>query len=314
MKIMFTFPGQGAQSAGMLHALPDDALTMALLQQASEALDENILLLDTPQALASTRAVQLCLLICGVNWARRLQQQGVVADFICGMSIGAFPAAVISGALSFADALRLVALRGELMQQAYPQGFGLAAISGLRRLQVEGLIKQVNSPQLPVYLANINAETQIVIAGSERAMQQVIDLAHEQGAQKAQHLAVSVPSHCPLLDEPAEQLAQAFKQVELQSPTCGYLSGTTGRVYWQPQQISNDLAFNMARTLNWHDAMIAAYQRDVRLAIEMPPGAVLTGLTRPVMEQGEALSLSQTSVDVARTLAQRVTAGVESYQ
>jgi malonate decarboxylase epsilon subunit len=157
-----------------------------------------------------------------------------------------------------------------------------------------------------VYLANINAEDQLVIAGSDAAMAQVMHLAKTRGAQKTHQLAVSVPSHCALLDEPATKLAEAFKQIHLSRPACGYLSGTTGRVYWQPEKIAGDLAMNMARTVNWRDAMVAAYQRDVRLAIEMPPGSVLTGLTRRAMEQGEALSVCQSGTQVAARLATRL--------
>lgn len=306
MKILFTFPGQGPQVPQMLHHLPDNLLTHSLIEHASLALGEDVLLLDTAEALGSTRAVQLCLLIAGVVWAKQCQASGIQADFCSGLSIGAFPAAVIAGALDFSAAVRLVALRGELMQQAYPRGFGLSAITGLSQIQVEQLVAEVHGATSPVYLANINAENQLVIAGSEAAMAQVMQLAKAHGAQKTRQLAVSVPSHCALLDRPAEKLVAAFKQIQLSRPTCGYLSGTTGRVYWQPERIADDLAMNMARTVNWRDAMVAAYQRDVRLAIEMPPGAVLTGLTRQAMEQGEALSLCQSGLPIAERLATRL--------
>ena len=293
MKVLFTFPGQGQQRPAMLHDLPDNALSRSLIEQANTALNEDVLALDSASALQRTRAVQLCLLIAGVAYARELQTAGVQADFVSGLSIGAFPAAVIAGALDFSDAVRLVALRGELMENAYPTGFGLSAIVGLNLNQLEPLIAEVNSADLPVYLANINAEEQFVIAGSEAAMQQVMGLAQAKGAHKTQRLAVSVPSLCALLLEPAHQLAQAMQNVVLQRPNIAYLSGSTGRVLWQPERIADDLAFNMSRTVRWHEAMVAAYEREVRLAIEMPPGAVLTGLTRKVMEQGEALSRCQ---------------------
>ncbi|WP_367298799.1 malonate decarboxylase subunit epsilon [Hafnia alvei] len=293
MKVLFTFPGQGPQRPAMLHDLPDNAISRSLIEQANTALNEDVLALDSASALQRTRAVQLCLLIAGVAYARELQTAGVQADFVSGLSIGAFPAAVVAGALDFSDAVRLVALRGELMENAYPDGFGLSAIVGLNLNQLEPLIAEVNSPDLPVYLANINAEEQFVIAGSEAAMQKVMTLARAKGAHKTQRLAVSVPSHCALLLEPAHQLAQAMQNVAVQRPNIAYLSGSTGRVLWQPERIADDLAFNMSRTVCWHEAMVAAYEREVRLAIEMPPGAVLTGLTRKVMEQGEALSRCQ---------------------
>ncbi|WJY16885.1 malonate decarboxylase subunit epsilon [Pectobacteriaceae bacterium CE90] len=305
MKILFTFPGQGAQVAGMLHQLPDNMASRQLLVQASDALSENVLALDSASALHHTRAVQLCLLIAGVAYATELDMSGVAPDIVSGLSIGAFPAAVISGALDFSDAVRLVALRGELMECAYPQGYGLTAISGLLQPQMERLLAEEYSVASPVYLANINAEDQMVIAGSDAAMQRVIQRARDAGAHKAQRLAVSVPSHCALLDEAAQQLSDALQKVKVQRPRVAYLSGSNGRVYWQPEQISRDLALNMARTVHWHDAMIAASERGVQLAIEMPPGSVLTGLTRRALVQGEAISRCQLGVKAVTEIVGR---------
>ncbi|WP_413736716.1 malonate decarboxylase subunit epsilon [Sodalis sp. RH21] len=307
MKILLTFPGQGPQVPGMLHDLPDTDDARDLLSRATSVLAEPVLQLDSPDALRSTRAVQLCLFITGVAYARQVLHTGIGVDFTSGLSIGAFAAAVSAGALSYEDGLRLVALRGELMEQAYPRGYGLSAIAGLPQSQIERIIAQVHGADLPVYLANLNADDQFVIAGSEAAMSRVCELARGQGASRTRRLAVSVPSHCELLNEPAHKLADAMAGAVLQRPGIAYLSGSTGRVLWQPQRIAEDLALNMARPVHWRDAMVSAYQRDVRLAIEMPPGAVLTGLTKRVMEQGEALALSQNPLSLIKTLAGRLT-------
>ncbi len=296
MKILFTFPGQGTQRPGMLQALPGTEMA-----QAREVLGAEVDTIDTPQALEHTRAVQLALLIAGVAWARELQRRGVVVDITCGLSIGAFPAAVVAGALDFRDALQLVALRGDLMEQAWPHGYGLTAIMGLTLPVVETLIEGSGA-----YIANLNAETQIVIAGSDEAMAWVAQRALAKGANKAQRLAVSVPSHCELLAEPAEKLAQAFTRVTLNRPQCAYLSGSTGRVLWQPEKIADDLARNMSRTVRWQEAMVAANERDARLAIEMPPGGSLTGLTQQAAWNGDAISLERNGVDVALHLAKRL--------
>ncbi len=298
MKILFTFPGQGSQRPGMLDAIPNREAIFAV---ARGVLGEELITLDSAEALRHTRAVQLCLLITGVAWARELQRQGVQPDIVSGLSIGAFPAAVIAGALDFASALRLVALRGDLMEQAYPHGYGLTAIMGLTRDRVEALLIAGET-----YIANLNADTQIVIAGTDDAMARVAQKALAIGATKAQRLAVSVPSHCALLEAPAAKLAQAFSPVSLQRPRYAYLSGSTARVLWDPQRIADDLAMNMARTVRWQDAIIAAQERDARLAIEMPPGGVLTCLTRQAGWQGESLALESSGVEVARHLAQRL--------
>lgn len=307
MKILLTFPGQGPQIPGMLHRLPDDDGTHRLLEKAADILGEPVLDLDSAEALRATRAVQICLFISGVVYARQILDAGVRVDFTSGLSIGAFPAAVSAGALEFEAGLRLVALRGELMERAYPHGYGLSAISGLLQPQLEGIIARVHRPDNPVYLANLNAEDQFVIAGSEAAMEQTCSLCREQGAGRTQRLAVSVPSHCELLSVPARKLADAMAGVTLRRPDIAYLSGSTGRVLWQPERIAEDLALNMARPVHWRDAMVSAYERDVRLAVEMPPGAVLTGLTKRVMEQGEAIAFSQNPLSLIITLAGRLT-------
>ncbi|WP_449548205.1 malonate decarboxylase subunit epsilon [Lelliottia amnigena] len=298
MKILFTFPGQGTQHPGMLKALPGTEMALA-----REVLGAEVDSLDSPDALQHTRAVQLALLIAGVAWAREVQRRGVSPDIVSGLSIGAYPAAVIAGALEFTDALRLVALRGDLMEQAYPHGYGLTAIMGLTLPQVEKL-----SEGSGTYIANLNAETQIVIAGSDDAMAQVAKRALEKGASKAHRLAVSVPSHCELLAPPAQKLVAAFENVALSRPRCAYLSGSTGRVLWTPEKIADDLAMNMARTVRWQEAVISANEREARLAIEMPPGGVLTCLTRQAAWEGESISLERSGIDVAVHLAQRLSA------
>ncbi|MGY6027548.1 malonate decarboxylase subunit epsilon [Phytobacter sp. AG2a] len=298
MKILFTFPGQGTQHPGMLHNLPGNELA-----QAREVLGAEVDTLDSADALHHTRAVQLSLLIAGVAWARELMRRGVSPDIVSGLSIGAYPAAVIAGALDFADALKLVALRGDLMEQAYPHGYGLTAIMGLTLTQVEALLEGSGA-----YVANLNAETQIVIAGRDEDMARVGDNALAKGANKVRRLEVSVPSHCELLAEPAQKLAQAFADVTLTRPACAYLSGSTGRVLWQPEKIADDLAMNMARTVRWQEAVIAANERDARLAIEMPPGGILTCLTRQATWVGESISLERSGVEVALHLAQRLNA------
>ena len=290
MSSLLVFPGQGAQRTGMLQALPGDVLA-----EASEALGEDVRQLDSAQALASTRAVQLCLLITGVAHARQLQR---TPDFVAGLSIGAYPAAVIAGALDFADAVRLVSLRGELMQQAYPQGYGMTALIGPQLSTVEALLAEIHSPQTPVYLANINADNQTVIAGSDAAMQRVA--ARIKGNGVAKRLAVSVPSHCALLDEPAQVLARAF--VPLRAPRITYLSSTRARPIHNPDQLRDDLAFNMCRIVDWRGTVQSAYERGVRLQIELPPGSVLTGLSRRVFEHGTVIACEGARLDTLQAL------------
>lgn len=292
MSSLLVFPGQGAQRPGMLQALPAE-----VLEQASDALGEDVRALDSAEALANTRAVQLCLLIVGVAHARLLQH---APDYVAGLSIGAYPAAVVAGALDFNDAIKLVSLRGELMQNAYPQGYGMTALIGPELSTVESVLADIRSAETPVYLANINADNQTVIAGTNAAMQRVADRIKGNGI--AKRLAVSVPSHCALLEAPAQALARAF--VPLKAPRITYLSSTRARPIHHPEQLRDDLAFNMCRVVDWRGTVQSAYERGVRLQIELPPGAVLTGLSRRVFEQGTVIACEGARLDTLQALLQ----------
>jgi malonate decarboxylase epsilon subunit len=200
MSVAFLFPGQGSQAPGMLHSLPNYASVAGTLAEVSESLEENVLELDSPQALRSTLSVQLALLASGVAVARALVAEGVQPEAVAGMSAGAFAAAVIAGVLNLADAVRLVKQRADGMVNLYPKGYGLAAIVGLTEKQVFTLVEEAYTVQSPVYVGNINAPRQIVIAGSNEGINRVLKGARKSGARKAVPLDVSEPSHCPLLE------------------------------------------------------------------------------------------------------------------
>lgn len=297
MSVLFTFPGQGAQKPGMLHALPDHPETARTLEQASAALGRDILLLDEETALRSTVAVQLCLLAAGVAMARVLAAHDARPQMVAGLSIGAWPAAVTAGVLDFADAVRLVELRARLMEDAYPSGYGMTAIGGLTRRQLEPLVARVHTPGQPVYLANLNAVRQIVIAGSDEAMARVAALALAAGAQRAERLAVAVPSHCELFDGQARTLACAVGQVPLQRPRLTYISGSAARALFDGRRIGADLAANMAHPVLWADTVRHAWERGARLALEMPAGSVLTKLAEAEFPEGVAASCEGRRLD-----------------
>jgi malonate decarboxylase epsilon subunit len=294
---LFTFPGQGAQSAGMLHRLPRDAVVRDTIAEANDTLHIDMLSLDSEQALRSTVATQLCLLVAGVAMARCLHAKGGQPDAVAGLSIGAYPAAVTASVLSFHDALVLVDKRARLMEAAYPTGFGMTAILGLERDALEPLIAQVHASRTPVYLANINAPTQLVIAGEHTAMASVSALAQSHGATGARTIAISVPSHCELLDASAAQLAQCLPGIQFSAPRMRFFSASLGRELRDPSRIAHDLAHNMALPVNWHETSALASERGVGLAIEMPPGNVLTKLGTVALPEVRAVAAADTRMD-----------------
>jgi len=280
MTVLFTFPGQGAQKPGMLHTLPDHPETARTLAEATAALGRDVRALDDAEALRSTVAVQLSLLVAGVAFARVLAAHGAAPGMVAGLSIGAWPAAVVAGVLDFADAVRLVELRARLMEDAYPSGYGMTAIGGLTRQQLEPLLAQVHGTDTPVYLANLNAPRQLVVAGRAAALDAVAALALAHGASRAERLAVAVPSHCALLDEQARTLACAATQVARKRPRITWISSSGARAVFDADRIVADLAGNMARPVLWADTLRHAWERGARVALEMPSGSVLTRLAQ----------------------------------
>jgi len=305
MSVLFMLPGQGAQRAGLLHTLPSARQIDETLQQTSDLIGSDCLLLDTMPALESTYAVQLCLLIAGVAMARVFAANGIVPAMVAGLSIGAFPAAVIAGALDYSDAVRLVQRRAQLMEQTYPTGYGMAAVTGLDKFELEKIIDAVHSKVAPVYLANFNAAKQLVISGSNSALEKVMERALEAKATKAVRLAVNVPSHCPLFDEAAREMKKTLDGIALRRPSVAYFSASTARVLFDPQLIGDDLASNMARQVHWSETMRLAWERGARLAIEMPGGTVLSNLAATQWTDGISLACDTDRLDTLLELAAR---------
>lgn len=272
------FPGQGAQRPGMLAALPDHREVRAVLDEASEVLGRDWRALDEAAALSRTDGAQLALTIAGVACARALIAEGARIDVVAGHSVGAFPAAVAAEALSFADALKLVRLRGGLMAESHPEGYGMTAILGLREAAVAALVEEARVAG-ELYVANRNAELQIVVSGADAALDLVAALALDRGARKAERLAVATPSHCPLVAPVAERLRDALKEIAVQPPVRAVVSARRARRLNGPRAIAEDLAENVAEPVRWRDAARLLAELGVKFALEVPPGATLSELT-----------------------------------
>src|SRR5271155_839479 len=189
-------------------------------------------------------------------------------------------AAVTAGVLSLRDAVELVRLRAELMMKLYPSGYGLSAIVGLNESQVTKIVQAVTSVQDPVFVGNINAPRQIVIAGSNMAMDQVLEEARRQGANKAVRLHVSVPSHCPLLQPVADLLGKRMSSVKLTTPRMTYVGNVNARAMRTKEIIARDLVNNIAHAVRWYDATTILKELGCDLFLEMPPGHTLTDLAK----------------------------------
>jgi malonate decarboxylase epsilon subunit len=191
------------------------------------------------------------------------------------------------------------------MQSLFPTGYGLAAIVGLTETQVAALVAQAHGPQTPVYVGNINAPRQIVIAGSDAGMSAVLEAARKTGARKVERLNVAVPSHCPLLEPVAEALRIRLKGMSLRPPQFLYVSNVRARALRHADAVAEDLANNIAHGVRWHDATTVLEELGCKLFLEMPPGQVLTSLAKESFSDVRTLALAQSSLQGALHVAAR---------
>src|SRR5882757_1685303 len=280
------------------------------LDEVSSVLRCDVRGFDSAEALASSVSVQLALLTSGVATARALIEQGAQPSVVCGLSVGAFAAAVVADVLSLEDAVEMVKLRAEKMVELYPTGYGLSAIIGLGESQVLSIVQAVTTEQEPVFLANINAPLQTVIAGSDAGMELALEQARRHGARKAERLEVSVPSHCPLLQPVADLLRHRFSSLRLSKPGLTYIGNVNGRAMRTPEVIATDLANNIAHGVRWHDATTVARELGCNLFLEMPPGHVLSDLAKENLPGVNALPVEREVLPRLLRLAQQeITAG-----
>jgi malonate decarboxylase epsilon subunit len=301
----YLFPGQGAQTPGFLHRLPEHPAVRRTLDESDAALGLDVLTLDSAQALLSTRNVQLSVLIAGVAVVRALAQEGMQVDAAAGLSVGAFGAAVACGALGFADALALVEIRGECMERAYPKGYGMAAIGGLDERQVAAILERVGGAGAQIYIANVNAPTQIVVSGADPALDAAMKLARERGARRAERLAVTTPSHSPLLHAVAERLAAAMRTIEFHTPQLLYVSNRRARAVRDAAGVREDLILNVENVVHWHDSVTVLYELGMRFFVEPPPGQVLTRLAREAFPTARAIAAEEAPIRSIVHAAQR---------
>jgi malonate decarboxylase epsilon subunit len=303
MRLALLFPGQGTHTPGFLGRLPAHPAVQATLEEAAGALGAAAGRLDSAAALESTAAVQLTTVIAGVATARALAAEGIETDAVAGLSVGAFAAAVVSGALAFPDALALVKLRGEAMAQAVPPGHGMTAILGLAERDARALIARVSARE-PLYLASVNGPSEVVVSGSDAALDLAAGEAHAAGA-AARRLRLAIPSHCPLMESVSARLRTAIAGAAVRAPRAAYVSNSRARVAPQASDVAEDLIANVSHTVRWHDSVTLLYELGCRVFVETPPGAVLSNLVKGSFPEARALALEEVPIATAVALCTR---------
>lgn len=305
MKLAFLFPGQGSQTPCLLSELPESQAAQKVLEAATEHLNESVFNFHSKEALSSTTAVQISLLSAGVAAFKAFESEGVKPDFVAGHSVGAFSAAVAAGVIEFKEALKIVKLRGELMESAYPTGYGMGVVLGMDFYHLQSIINQHFDEKNPVFIANQNGPDQLTISGAIPMIQKVLDETRRKGARRASLLNVSTPSHCPLLLPVAEKLSEALQQVTVYPPSIPYAGNRNARLLSNPVDIRQDLAESVSSPVKWHDASTVLYEKGARLFIEMPPGEVLSRLAAQAFPEARVLSVAENGFDDCQFIAKR---------
>ncbi len=294
--LAFVFPGQGSQSLGMLSELAQGhAGIRAAFDEASRGADVDLWTLSQQgpeEQLNQTEFTQPALLAASVAVWRLWQAQGGAkpAQF-AGHSLGEYAALVAAGAISLADGAKLVRERGRLMQAAVPAGVGaMAAVLGAEDAVVAEVCAQVSAAEI-VVPANYNSPGQVVIGGHAGAVDLAIAELTERGVRKIVKLAVSVPSHTPLMNEAARQLGETMSAMAWQMPDRPVIQNADARAHGSIDDIRDALVRQLRLPVRWTECMQALIAGGATRVVECGPGKVLAGMLKRIDKSVEARAI-----------------------
>jgi len=285
-KIAFIFPGQGAQHVGMgkdfyenfkesrlVFEEANDSLNMDLKSMCFEGSDSDLM---------KTENTQPAILATSIAIMKALEKEGIDCDYTAGLSLGEYTALVKSGGIKLRDALRLVRIRGKLMQETVPQGVGgMAAILGLSRDKVKEAIEEVRDEYL-VEIANYNSPEQIVISGVREGIEKACRKALELGAKKAVVLPVSAPFHSSLLEPAGRKLKEVLDEIELFDLEKNLISNVDARPVIKKDEVKEKLVKQVSSSVLWQDSVEFLINQGVETFIEIGPGKSLTGFVKRI--------------------------------
>lgn len=292
-KHAFVFPGQGSQAVGMLSDVAESfAVVSQTFAEASDALGYDlwdVVQNDADSRLNQTEVTQPAILTASVALYRTLE--GAAPTVMAGHSLGEYSALVCAGSLSFADAVRLVALRGRAMQAAVPAGTGaMAAIIGLEddaimQACVAAAGQEIVSP------VNYNSPGQVVIAGHKAAVERAGEACKAAGAKRVLPLPVSVPSHCALMKPAAAELEAALESIEIQLPSIPVIHNVNVSVANSVASIRSALVEQLYSPVRWTETVQQMANDGIETLYEIGPGKVLTGLTKRIDKRLSGMAL-----------------------
>lgn len=308
MSFAFFFPGQGSQSLGMMNGFAEHAIVKNTFDEASAILGQDLWAMingSDAETIGQTVNTQPIMLAAGVAVYRAyLEVGGKTPAAVAGHSLGEYTALVAAEALDFADAVKLVRLRAELMQSAVPQGVGaMAAILGLEDEQVRQICAESAQGEV-VEAVNFNSPGQVVIAGNAAAVGRTMAAAKEAGAKRALPLPVSVPSHCSLMKPAADKLAEALKTVEIKQPQIRVIHNADVVAYDDAGKIKDALVRQLYSPVRWTETVNALVSDGIAESAECGPGKVLAGLAKRINKAAACSALTD---------AGQITAFIEAH-
>ncbi len=287
MKTVFMFPGQGSQSVGMMtDLLSQCAGARDVFERASAAsgLDLRKLALEGPESeINRTEITQPLVLTASVAvWRAWQERDSFRPDYVCGHSLGEYTALVAAEVMSLEDAVALVHLRGQLMQNAVPEGEGaMAALLGLEDEQVIEVCAEAAQGEV-VAAVNFNSPGQVVISGQKAALERAIELAKVRGAKRAAMLAVSVPCHCALLEPAGKSLAEAIEKLSFQAPKIPVMQNVNASIPQDLDELKRNLVAHLYSPVQWTQSIRNLVTLGAQNFVECGPGKVLSGLTKRI--------------------------------
>ena len=294
------FPGQGSQAVGMLADLATAyPIVEETFKQASDVLGYDLWDLvqnGTAEDLGQTQRTQPALLASSVAIYRVWQQKypELKPSVMAGHSLGEYSALVCAGVLNFQDAIKLVELRGNAMQQAVPAGTGaMYAVIGLDNEAIINACEQAQAEVGEIVSAvNFNSPGQVVIAGTKAAAEKAGELCKAAGAKRALPLAVSVPSHCALMKPAADKLAEALQNITLNAPVVPVINNVDVSVETDAEAIRNALVHQLYSPVRWTETVEKMANEGVTTLYEIGPGKVLTGLAGRIVKELNAKAVN----------------------
>lgn len=296
--VAFVFPGQGAQAVGMGRDMAERfPSARAVFEEADRELGFPLseLVWNGPaEELKQTYHTQPALLTTSVACWTALQAAGVAPSYVMGHSLGEYSALVAAGVLSFADAVRVVRKRAQLMNEAVPAGQGgMAAVIGFDRDELRRLCEEVSKIAGLVELANVNASSQIVISGTAEGVRAASAQAEARGAKRVLALEVSGPFHSSLMKPAADRFADVLAGVAFRAPRVPVISNVSAEPLVDPEAIRASLVRQIYSPVLWEDSVRWLLDRGVDTFYEIGPGAVLAGLIKKINRSAVVRSVHQ---------------------